>query len=244
MSKKHPFSQLKKAWGLAEETSAEELLVHAKKKLDADPKNPELTFNLAEILRHLENTQEATKAYKEAIQKTDLKTDSRLQALNTRVNQERTDLRNRFLLLVFAPVITSIFLGIFIWQKITEPEVLPADSNPEQFAFTEWLAKQQMSQMMSNLQEQNPELTFDFSSSATAQSPLEFMQSLLESNALDSLRKEQTPSDGDENNQDSQPAFQCSTEPPPFNVVKNLLLCVMPMMSLAHQVMLERKSFH
>ena len=48
------FSQLKKKWGLNEQTSLQELLSHAKNKLVSDPDNPELLFNIAELQRHLD----------------------------------------------------------------------------------------------------------------------------------------------------------------------------------------------
>ena len=58
MSHSH-FSQLKKSWGLADETSTKELLSYAQNKLKADPDNPELLFNIAELMRHTEQTEEA-----------------------------------------------------------------------------------------------------------------------------------------------------------------------------------------
>lgn len=214
MNKKLPFSQLKKAWNLDENLSLEELLVNAKAKLKADPENPELSFNIAELLRHLGNEEEASQSYKEAIKKTDAKTDLRLSKLNSRVKEQRTDIRNKLLFLVFAPLMISAFLGFFIWKTLTEPETLPADSNPEKFAFTEWLAKQQMAQIMTNLQQQNPELTFDFNSSSSAnQSPMEFMQSLMEQDALETMRRDQQQANNQANEGSGQPAFQCSKEP-------------------------------
>ena len=49
MSQKSQFIQLKKAWGLDENISLAELLSHAQTKLKADPENPELSFNVAEL---------------------------------------------------------------------------------------------------------------------------------------------------------------------------------------------------
>jgi tetratricopeptide (TPR) repeat protein len=92
---------------------------------------------------------------------------------------------------------------------------LPIDSNPEKFAFTQWLAKQQMAQVMTNLQQQNPELSFDFSSSAAStQTPMEFMQSLMKSDAIEKMRREQQNAKNSEIEEgEGPPAFQCSQEP-------------------------------
>ena len=214
MSKKPQFAQLKIAWGLDENTSIDELLDHAKNKLKADPENPELSFNIAEILRHLDRNQDATQFYKSAIKQTDKRTDQRLENLDHRVQKQRTITRNKFLLLTFAPLIIAVVIGFFTWKSLTEPEELPADSDPNKFAFTQWLAKQQMAQIMTTLQQQNPELSFDFSSSSTsAQSPMEFMQSLMKSDALEEMRREQQRANNNQaSDGEGRPAFQCSKE--------------------------------
>lgn len=213
---KKPFIQLKKHWGLAEDTSIEELLNYAQNKLDSDPGNPELSFNVAEILRHLNKNQEAHSLYRDAIKKTNLRTEERSIKLNERVDQQKKQTRNKFLIYTFVPLIFASLLGLFVWQKLNTPETLPADSNPEKFAFTQWLAKQQMAEVMTTLQQQNPELSFDFSSpSANAQSPMEFMQSLMQPDGIEQLRRDQERA---KNNQASEgegrPAFQCSREAP------------------------------
>ena len=216
MNKKTQFLQLKKNWGLPENTKIEVLLEHAQKKLKNDPDNPELNFNIAEILRHLNNETEAHKYYRDAIKKTDLRTAERANQLDLRIIEQRKTTRNKFLFYTIAPLIVASILGFFIWQKLTTPEELPADSNPEKFAFTQWLAKQQMAEIMTTLKQQNPELSFDFSSSsASAQSPMEFMQSLMQPDAIEQLRRDQQRAN---NNQASEgpgrPAFQCSREAP------------------------------
>ena len=216
MNQKSKFSQLKKAWGLDENASLDELLELAQNKLNADPENPELGFNVAELLRHQNREKEASQIYKEVIKKTDERTDARLEKLDHRVTEQRKNTRKKFLTYTFVPVIIASILGFFTWQKLNEPEELPADSNPEEFAFTQWLAKQQMAQIMTTLQQQNPELSFNFNSSAeNSQTPMEFMQSLMRSDAIEEMRRNQQQASNNQNNegQSGRPSFQCSREP-------------------------------
>lgn len=214
MNRKTQFTQLKKSWNLAEETSLEELLSHAKQKLQADSENPELSFNIAEILRHQDKDQAAIQSYQEAIKKTDARTEQRAEHLNERLITQRKKTRNTFLFFTFTPIIFAGLIGFFAWKSLTKPEELPVDSNPEEFAFTQWLAKQQMAEVMTTLRQQNPELSFDFNTnSANAQSPMEFMQSLMKPDAIDKLRREQQEANNNQNNgADGRPAFQCSRE--------------------------------
>ena len=214
MSKQSHFTQLKKIWGLADDTSIEDLLVHAKSKLKNDPDNPELSFNIAELLRHQENETEARQYYKDAIKQTEVRTEKRADLLSDRVLKQRKKTRNKLLFFTLAPLAIIAAIGWFSWQSLNTPEPLPADSDPEKFAFTEWLAKQQMAEVMTTLQQQNPELSFDFnSSSASAQTPMEFMQSLMKPDAIEQLRRDQERANNQQANEGpGRPAFQCSRE--------------------------------
>ena len=215
MKQKTRFTQLKKSWGLVEDISNDEFLAVAQSKLNDDPNNPELTFNVAEILRHLDQEKEAHNFYRDAIKKTDLRTDERANQLALRLANQRKTTRNKFLFYTIVPLIFASIIGVFVWNKLNTPEKLPADTNPENFAFTQWLAKQQMAEIMTTLKQQNPELSFDFSSSSSAQSPMEFMQSLMQPDAIEQLRRDQQRAN---NNQaaegEGRPAFQCSREAP------------------------------
>jgi len=215
MSQKSHFTQLKKAWGLDESISLEALLTHAQTKLKTDPENPELIFNVAELLRHQDRNKEASQFYKESIKQTDIRSEARSIKLDQRVKEQRKITRNKFLFFTFTPLIIVALLGVFAWKTLNEPEKLPIDSDPEKFAFTQWLAKQQMAQIMTTLQQQNPELSFDFSSSsANAQTPMEFMQSLMESDAIEKMRREQQNANNKQANEGKgRPAFQCNHEP-------------------------------
>ena len=213
--KQHNFSQLKKMLGLEKDISLEVLLAQAKNRLKSDPDNPELLFNIAELLRHTQQTDEAKTFYKQAIKVTDKRTVARGNELEKRIIKKRDHTRAKFLLLTFVPILAVIIAGALFWKTISKPEILPVDSDPEKFAFTQWLAKQQMVQIMTTLQQQNPELTFDFSSTAAnAQTPMEFMQSLMQPDAIEKMRRDRERSANSNNNGvGGRPAFQCSREP-------------------------------
>jgi len=213
MSKK--FLQLKALWNLPEETSNEELLTHALNKFKADPDNPELIYAIAELYRHTGDDDKARQAFQQAIKLTDKRTNERGEELEQRLEKKRDHTRARFLLLTFLPIIALVLVAGLLWKTLSPPEPIPADGDPEQFAFTEWLAKQQMVQIMTTLQQQNPELSFDFSRpSANAQSPMEFMQSIMRPDALGRMRRDrERAANSQANKGEGRPAFQCSKEP-------------------------------
>ncbi len=207
--------QLKQQWGLAEDYSTEELLKVAIKKLNSDPDNPELLFNVAEIYRRLDDTDSANQHYQKAIEMTDLRTEKRGEKIKHRVIKQRKKTRNKFLFITFAPILTLVFSAFLLWNHLNKPEPLPAGANPEKFAFTQWLAKQQMVQIMTTLQEQNPELSFDFNRSSSSQSAMEFMQSLMQPDAIERLKRDRERAANNQNSTgQGRPAFQCSREAP------------------------------
>ncbi len=224
---KHTFKQLKQAWGLAADAPLEELLKHVNLKLKEQPENPELRYLQAELLRQTHQQSEAKKAYLQTVKIAEQRTNERGEALQQRIEKKRDHTRSRLLLYTFVPLILLVLAGTVLWKSISEPDKLPISQiktqqgqkgtpgAPPEFAFTQWLAKQQMVQIVTTLQEQNPELSFDFSraSSASNQTPMEFMQSLLQPGALNRLRKKgggNKKGDG----KDGNPIFQCSLEPP------------------------------
>jgi hypothetical protein len=84
------------------------------------------------------------------------------------------------------PLILLALAATFIWKSISKPEPLPISQikiqqqgkkgagAPPEFAFAQWLAKQQMVQIVTTLQQQNPELSFDFSRTSSAHKQLLF----------------------------------------------------------------------
>lgn len=230
---KQSYSQLIKAWGidqtLSEEASLNELLLAVKNKIKIDPENPELIYLHAELLRKTNQTQEAKLAYKQTIKRTDQRTNERGETLQQRIEKQRDHTRAKLLIYTFVPLLVLLLAGGILWQYVSKPEDTPISFKPQQrmagaqsqqppqqqFAFTQWLAKQQMVEIVTTLQEQNPELSFDFSqsSSAAAQTPMEFMQSLMKSGALSKLRKGKKGGDKEGDGKDGNPIFQCSLEP-------------------------------
>ena len=210
------FLQLKRSWNLPEDTSVDELLAFAQKKLHADPDNPELVYTIAELQRHAGKSDEAKNTYQQAVKLTDKRTQERGEQLEHRLEKKRDHTRAKFLLYTFLPLIFLLLGAGILWKTLTQPEVLPAGSDPNKFAFTQWLAKQQMVKIMTTLQQQNPQLTFDFSrSSVNAQSPMDFMQSLMKPDALGKLKRDQDRAANSKGKEgDGRPAFQCSLEAP------------------------------
>ncbi len=229
-SKHTKFGQLKKRWGLAADAPLEELLKHVEQKLQAQPDHPELMYLQAELLRETRQTKQARQVYKQTVKLAEQRTRERVEALQQRLEKRRDHTRARFLLFTFVPLIVALFAGGILWESINKVDNLPlsatsgkqgqqgkksAGQAPE-FAFTQWLAKQQMVQIVTTLQEQNPELSFDFSraSSANSQTPMEFMQSLMQPGALSRLRKRSGGGDKNANGKEGNPIFRCSLEPP------------------------------
>jgi len=232
---KQSYSQLIKAWGLkldenlSEEARLAELLVVLQGKLKSDPNNPELLYLQAELLRKTGQIDTAKLAYKKTIKRTDQRTNERGEALQQRIEKQRDHTRAKLLIYTFVPLLLLLLAGGFLWEYVSKPEATPISFKPkqcmqgaqsqqppqQQFAFTQWLAKQQMVEIVTTLQEQNPELSFDFSqsSSANAQTPMEFMQSLMKSGALSKLRKGKKGGGKEGDGKDGNPIFQCSLEP-------------------------------
>lgn len=210
------FLQLKRRWNLPEETSAEDLLIYAQKMLKAEPENPELVYVVAELQRQVGKIDDAKIGYQKAVKLTDKRTQERAELLEKRLENKRDHTRAKLLIYSFLPIILLLLGAGVFWKTISEPEVLPEGSDPNKFAFTEWLAKQQMTEIMTTLQQQNPELSFDFSrSSVNAQTPMEFMQSLMAPDALGKLKRDQERANNAKGEEgDGRPAFQCSREAP------------------------------
>ncbi len=212
---KKTFKQLKSNWGLAADTSLEDLLSHAQNLLENEPDNPEIIYSIAEIQRHLGKTSEAESTYKQAITATQERTEKRAEVLEQRIAKKRDHTRAKFLLFTFLPLFAALLLGVVLWKTLAEPEAIPKEANPEEFAFTEWLAKQQMVEIITTLQKQNPELSFDFNRQASSkQSPMEFMQSLMREDAIQKMKRDQqnAKNNKDAKNKDGQPLFQCTKE--------------------------------
>ncbi|HFC93363.1 MAG TPA: tetratricopeptide repeat protein [Leucothrix mucor] len=200
-------------WGLAEDISQEHLLHLIEKKLSQSPDDPELGYLHAELLRKTGRIEEATQAYQQVVDLTAQRTDARGQKLADRVRKSRSKLRKKLILFAFIPVLLIGLITGYYWSVNQKLEVLKKqDGNPNEFAFTHWLAKQQAAKIISNLQATNPNLSFDFGSNATkaGQDPMEFMQSLLGAEMQKKLRRGDSASDGNDDGDDGKPKFSCA----------------------------------
>ena len=214
-SVKEPFRLLKANWNLAPDTSLEDLLSHSQNKLNDDPENPELIYSMAEIQRNLGKQDDAEASYKNAVKTCHERTEHLSLGLEQRLKKTRSRSRRNLFLLTLLPLLATALIAALLWKTLAEPEPLPEQANPEKFAFTEWLAKQQMVQIITTLQKQNPELSFDFSRQASnKQSPMEFMQSLMREDAIQKMKRDQqnAKNNKDAKDKDGQPLFQCSKE--------------------------------
>ena len=211
-------NNLIKEWGLAQDISQEHLLHLIEKKLSQSPDEPELAYLHAELLRKTGQTKDATDAYQKVVELTAQRTSARGKKLIVRVNKKRQELRRNFLLFSLIPLLLiSLFVGYFWYENKKLETLKKQDGNPTEFAFTQWLAKQQISKIISNLQENNPNLSFDFGSNATksAQTPMEFMQSLTSSEMQKRVRRgdQDSSSSADSNNgEDGKPKFKCADD--------------------------------
>ena len=204
-------------WGLAEDISQEHLLHFVEKKWSQSPDDPELGYLHAELLRKTGQTEEATRAYQQVVDLTARRTDARGQKLADRARKDRSKLRNSLILFLFIPVLLIGLMAGYYWNVNQKLEVLKKqDGNPNDFAFTHWLAKQQAAKIISNLQATNPNLSFDFSANAAkaGQDPMEFMQSLLGSEMQKKLRRGDESADGDGDGDDGKPKFSCAYDQP------------------------------
>jgi len=130
------------------------------------------------------------------------------------VSKKSKKLRNSFVLLSLIPLLLIGLIAGYYWYANQKLEMLKKeDGNPSEFAFTQWLAKQQAKKIISNLQQSNPNLSFDFGSNATesGQDPMAFMESLLSSEMQKKLhRGDKDSAESNENGEDGKPQFKCA----------------------------------
>ncbi|MCK5895479.1 MAG: hypothetical protein KAG20_01675 [Cocleimonas sp.] len=210
-------NQLIEEWGLAKDISQEHLLHLIEKKLAKSPNNPDLGYLQAELLRKTGHTKKAVQAYQHLVELTKKRTDMRGKKLTDRVLNKRTKLRHRLVLFSLLPLLLIALITSYYWYENQQLTLLKKqDGNPKEFAFTQWLAKQQAAQIISNLQESNPNLSFDFGSNATnpPQDPMAFMQSLLSEEMQRKLRgdKEKSADSDESSDEDGKPTFNCTDD--------------------------------
>lgn len=181
--------------------------------------DPKELFQQAEALRKANKPDEAQEYYQQAVRSSNERTLARGKAAIQRTEQARSALRGKSSWFFLVPLLAAgIAFAVFryIDHDFTTKK---AETDPKQFQFVEWLASRQTQQVLSNIMAANPELSFDFSSSASAMSPEEALQSLMRPGMQERIRSKggDAQPQGSESNGDGDgpPKFACSVDRPP-----------------------------
>ena len=178
---------------------------------------PKDRFQQAEALRKESDSSAAQKQYQDTIRLTNERTRERGESRSQRTTLERIKLRKKIYLFLLAPLVLAGIAFAVYFAISKDFENKRAETDPKSFSFIQWLVRQQTSEVMSNIAAANPELSFDFSRSASALSPAEAMQSLMGPSLQDRIRQlnEAKNSNGPESDagEDGKPNFQCSIDP-------------------------------
>ena len=204
-------------WGLAQDISLDELLLHVEEKISQQPDNPELNYLHAELLRKTGKTKAATTAYQEVVEITKKRTNARGKKLSDRVTTQQQQLRKKMMLLSTFPLLLIALIFGGYWYSHHQLEALQKeDGNPKNFAFIQWLAKQQAAKIVSNLQAANPNLSFDFSSNAmkSGMTLSELMESLVSADTQNKLRESNRNKENENQSDDlgNKEKFNCATD--------------------------------
>ena len=180
--------------------------------------DPKELYQQAEALRKADKPDEAQHYYQQAIRSSSERTLARGKKAVQRTEQARNSLRGRFSLYFLVPLfIAGIAFAVFrLFDNGFSTQ--KAETDPKHFQFVEWLASRQTKQVLSNIMAANPELSFDFSSSASAMSPEEALQSLMRPGMQKRIRSRSDgtpPAGGESSGDNGPPKFACSVDRPP-----------------------------
>ncbi len=185
---------------------------------DSDPK---LLYKHAEELRKANKSGEAQQQYIDTVKQTKERTEQRNQSTIDRAGSVQTRLKVKLAAFLMIPVVlagAAYATYRYIDNDFTAQQ---AQTDPKSFLFVEWLAARQTKQVLSSLVQANPNLSFDFSNSATALTPSELLQSMTSAGMQQRFRQ-QTDEEGEDggtanNDGDGEGgnSFQCSLEPAP-----------------------------
>ncbi len=179
--------------------------------------NPQDLFQQAEALRKGNQPAEAQKQYQQAVHLSNERTQNRGKSRANRASNERINLKKHlYAYLVIPLMLAGIAFSVFRVSSHNH-ERLKAETDPKSFSFVEWLVMQQAREVMNNIVAANPELSFDFSRSASALSPAEALQSMMGSNMQERIRElgEQRKSGAKSESEEgdgSRPSFSCSVD--------------------------------
>ena len=175
---------------------------------------PKDRFKQAEALRKENKHTEAQKQYRDTVRLSHERSQARGESRSDRTRRLSTSLnKNLYSFFIIPLMIAGIVFSIF--RVVAHDfDKQKSQTDPKSFTFVEWLVLQQTTELMENLADANPNLSFDFSRSASALTPQEAMQSLMSKRLQDQLR---APGDGNnsersEGNGDGPPNFSCSVD--------------------------------
>lgn len=183
-------------------------------KKNSDPK---LLYQQAEALRKANKSSEAQQQYLDTINETQDRTEQRNQSTIDRTEPVQTKLKLKLAAMLMAPVILVAVAAATYYHLDKGFNTQQAETDPKNFLFVEWLAARQTKQVLSNLVQANPNLSFDFSSSTSAQTPSELLQSMTSASMQERFRQQnnEDESGGDGEGDGSGTIFQCSLDPRP-----------------------------
>ena len=176
-----------------------------------DPKD---RFQQAEALRKEKKNAAAQKQYQDTIRLSNERTLERGESRSNRTRLKSANIKkNLYAFLIIPIMIAGIAFSVF--RAVSNDfDKKKAETDPKSFTFVEWLVLQQTNELMQNIIAANPDISFDFSRSASAQSPLEAMRSLMSRGMQDQIREsgEGNNSSNSSDDGDGGPTFQCSVD--------------------------------
>ena len=176
---------------------------------------PKDRFQQAEALRKESKTTDAQKHYQDTIRLTNERTQARGESRVERAVTARSDLRKKLYAFLLIPLMLAGIIFAAYRAVDHSFEQQKAATDPKQFTFVNWLIQQQATEVMQNLSNANPELSFEFSKSASALSPAEALRSLMTPGMDDRIRQSNQATEGGEDGEEGdsgKPNFRCTVD--------------------------------
>ena len=174
---------------------------------------PKDRFQQAEALRKENKNAAAQKQYQDTIRLSNERSQARGESRSKRTHLLSVHLKkNLYSFLVLPLMLAGIAFCIFrvVGNDFDNQK---KQTDPKSFTFVEWLVLQQTNEVMQNIVDANPNLSFDFSRSTSALSPIEAMQSLMSRSMQDQIREsDDAGNEGESENDGDGNTFSCSVE--------------------------------
>jgi len=129
-----------------------------------DPKD---RFQQAEALRKENNNAAAQKQYQDTIRLSNERTLARGESRSERTRLESANLKKNIYSFFLIPIMVA-GIAFSIFRAVSNDfDKKKAETDPKSFTFVEWLVLQQTNELMQNIISANPNISFDFSRSAS-----------------------------------------------------------------------------